>query len=30
MENNRDWHHARLTEKQKEAALAEVEADYGF
>lgn len=30
MENNRDWHHARLTEKQKEAALAEVEAGYGF
>ena len=30
MENNRDWHHARLTEKQKEEALAEVEADYGF
>ena len=30
MENNRDWHHARLTEKQKDAALAEVEADYGF
>ncbi len=30
MENNRDWHHARLTEKQKEAALAEMEGDHGL